>query len=84
MAANRKLPNLKKRRVNVMFTFLQCEKIKSSEFCFWLYQPKFIKAFFLRPSIQEMVKENKMNLLIFDAEKEEIVEWINWQTIVKL
>jgi XisH protein len=42
------------------------------------------KSVFLRPSIQEMVEENKMNLLIFDSEKEEIVEWINWQNTVKL
>lgn len=38
---------------------------------------------FLRPSIQEIVAENEMNLLIFDVEKEEIVRWINWQNTVK-
>jgi hypothetical protein len=41
------------------------------------------KSIFLRPSIQEIVAEEKMNLLIFDAEKEEIVQWINWQNTEK-
>jgi hypothetical protein len=34
---------------------------------------------FLRPSISEMVAEEKINLLIFNSEKEEIIRWINWQ-----
>ncbi len=41
------------------------------------------KSIFLRPSIQEIVAEEKMNLLIFDAESEEIVQWINWQNTAK-
>ncbi len=41
------------------------------------------KSIFLRPSIQEIVPEEKMNLLIFDAEKEEVVKWINWQNTEK-
>ncbi len=41
------------------------------------------KSIFLRPSIQEIVSEEKMNLLIFDAEKEEVVQWINWQNTEK-
>lgn len=38
---------------------------------------------FLRPSISEIVAEEKMNLLIFDPEKEEIIRWINWQNIAQ-
>lgn len=41
------------------------------------------ESIFLRPSIQEIVAEEKMNLLIFDTGKEEIVRWINWQNTAK-
>lgn len=33
---------------------------------------------FLRPSIKEIVAEEKMNLLVFDSAKEEIIQWISW------
>lgn len=36
------------------------------------------QSFFSRPSIRELIAETKMNLLIFNAETEEIVKWINW------
>lgn len=38
---------------------------------------------FLRPSIKEIVAEEKMNLLIFNPFKEEITQWINWQSIAE-
>ena len=41
------------------------------------------ESIFLRPSIQEIVAEEKMNLLVFDTEKEEVVRWINWQNTAK-
>ena len=41
------------------------------------------EGIFLRPSIQEIVAEEKINLLIFDAPNEEIVKWINWQNTAK-
>lgn len=34
---------------------------------------------FLRPSIRDIVAEEKMNLLIFNPKTEEITRWINWQ-----
>ncbi|MGI8669553.1 MAG: element excision factor XisH family protein [Aridibacter sp.] len=39
------------------------------------------ESVFLRPSIREIVAEERINLLIFDVKKEEIVRWINWQNI---
>ncbi len=41
------------------------------------------KSIFLRPSIQEIVAEEKINLLIFEVEREEVVRWINWQNIAE-
>lgn len=34
---------------------------------------------FLRPSIREIVAEEKMNLLVSKPETEKIIRWINWQ-----
>ncbi len=39
------------------------------------------ESVFLRPSIKEIVAEEKINLLVFDVGKEEIIKWINWQNI---
>ena len=38
---------------------------------------------FLRPSIQEIVEKEEINLLIFEVEKEEVVQWINWRNTEK-
>lgn len=44
---------------------------------------KVYNSIFLRPSIQEIIAESKMNLLIFDAENEVVIRWINWQDTEK-
>jgi hypothetical protein len=40
-------------------------------------------SFFSRESIQEIVEEEKLNLIVFDSIKEEIVKWINWNDTEK-
>ena len=42
------------------------------------------KTTFLRPSISEIVAEEQINLLVFNPEKEEIIQWINWQNTDEL
>lgn len=44
---------------------------------------KVYESIFMRPSIREIVAEEKMNLLIFDAESEEVVQWIIWRNIAE-
>ena len=41
-------------------------------------------TYFARQSIRDVVAENKINLVIFNAENEEIVQWINWSVTEKL
>lgn len=45
---------------------------------------KVYRDYFLRPSIQEIIATAKINLLIFDSEREEIVKWINWKDTDRL
>lgn len=38
-------------------------------------------TFFQRPLVQEIVRDEQMNLLIFDEIKNTVVAWKNWNSI---
>ncbi len=55
------------------------DKNKVNSILFLAVTLKIYEEYFLRPAIQEIVAISKMNLIVFDSDKEEIIKWINWK-----